>query len=91
MTSVKANVLVDSAGRACLADFGLSTIRDPEVLALSTTSSSTCGGTVRWMAPELLSSHDNDEPINTKESDVYAFAGVCYEVVYPPKVYDWPH
>jgi serine/threonine protein kinase len=78
---LKANVLVNSSGRACLADFGLSTIRDPEVLAITTANSSSgCGGTVRWMAPELLSSSDSDEPINTKGSDVYAFAGVAYEV-----------
>ncbi|KAF5349239.1 hypothetical protein D9756_009417 [Leucocoprinus leucothites] len=71
-----ANVLVDSSGRACLADFGLSTIRDPEVLAITTSSSSSgCGGTIRWMAPELLGSQDTDEPINTKASDIYAFAG----------------
>ncbi|KAJ3576723.1 hypothetical protein NP233_g239 [Leucocoprinus birnbaumii] len=75
-----ANVLVHSSGRACLADFGLSTIRDPEVMAMTTSSSSSgCGGTIRWMAPELLSSHDTDDPISTKATDIYAFAGVSYE------------
>ncbi|KAF9444926.1 kinase-like protein [Macrolepiota fuliginosa MF-IS2] len=76
-----ANVLVNSSKKACLADFGLSTIRDPEVLALTTTNSSTsCGGTIRWMAPELLNPPETDEPLNTKESDIYAFAGVSYEI-----------
>ncbi|KAJ3555728.1 hypothetical protein NP233_g12141 [Leucocoprinus birnbaumii] len=76
-----ANVLVHCSGRACLADFGLSTIRDPEVMAMTTSSSSSgCGGTIRWMAPELLSSHDTDDPISTKATDIYAFAGVSYEV-----------
>ncbi|KXN82740.1 Ephrin type-A receptor 2 [Leucoagaricus sp. SymC.cos] len=76
-----ANVLVNSSGKACLADFGLSTIRDPEVIALTTSSSpSGCGGTIRWMAPEPLGSYDTDEPVNTKKSDIYAFAGVSYEV-----------
>ncbi|KAG6867198.1 hypothetical protein C0993_005853, partial [Termitomyces sp. T159_Od127] len=33
------------------------------------------GGTKRWMAPELISEEDN-----TKESDVFAWACVCYEI-----------
>ncbi|TFK35923.1 kinase-like domain-containing protein [Crucibulum laeve] len=70
------NILVTSAQRACLADFGLSTIRDPEVLRMTSSVGHT-GGTVRWMAPELLD--PEHERINSKESDIYAFACVCYE------------
>ena len=48
-------------------------------MALSTPST---GGTCRWMAPELLKSDDADgvpqKP--SKESDVYSFGMVAYEV-----------
>ena len=48
-------------------------------MALSTPST---GGTCRWMAPELLKSDDAagapQKP--SKESDVYAFGMVAYEV-----------
>lgn len=43
-------------------------------------------GTLRWQAPELLfdtigaDSSDTARHNNTKASDVYAFALVCYEV-----------
>ena len=48
-------------------------------MALSTPST---GGTCRWMAPELLKSDDvggiPQKP--SKESDVYSFGMVAYEV-----------
>lgn len=55
-------------------------MRDPEVITLTTNDTGdSAGGTVRWMAPELLNPHD-DEPLNAKECDIYSFAGVSYEV-----------
>ncbi|KAF8996195.1 kinase-like domain-containing protein [Cyathus striatus] len=44
-----------------------------------TTSTITSGGTICWQAPELFDSAV-DHAILTKESDVYAFGCVCYEV-----------
>ena len=65
-SSTKANILVDKDRRACIADFGLSTITGvtnhatqagvSQVSLISNDSlmSFTGGGTRRWMSPELL-------------------------------------
>ena len=79
---LKANILVDQNGHACLADFGfLAVVSDS---ANPTTSSSyTAGGTIRWMSPELLTlgqtGLENNRP--TKQSDCYALGMVIYEVL----------
>ncbi|KAJ7865759.1 kinase-like domain-containing protein [Mycena olivaceomarginata] len=68
------NVLVSRSGRAVLTDFGLSTVvMDSNIPGFSTTLES--GGTLRWQAPELLKGDRN-----SVKSDVYAFAGVSYEI-----------
>ncbi|KAI3611393.1 hypothetical protein WG66_002148 [Moniliophthora roreri] len=68
------NILITPHGRACIADFGLSRLTDSRVLAMSSTApTSAC--TLRWSAPEILSGTPH-----TYQSDVYAFACVCYEV-----------
>jgi len=82
--SIKANILIDENGHACLADFGfLAIVSDP---ANATASSSyTIGGTTQWMSPELLalildkSGPKNSRP--TKQSDCYALGMVIYEVL----------
>ncbi|KAF8996202.1 kinase-like domain-containing protein [Cyathus striatus] len=75
-----ANILVTSTGRACLSDFGLSSMSDPEVIKWTSMQSTvSTGGTVRWQAPELVDP-DIEDVRTTKESDVYAFACVCYEL-----------
>ena len=81
-TFIKANILIDQNGRACLADFGfLAIVSDPTNPTAS--SSYTIGGTIRWMSPELLtldhSGLKNGRP--TKESDCYALGMVIYEVL----------
>ncbi|KAG6842644.1 hypothetical protein H0H93_003986, partial [Arthromyces matolae] len=70
------NVLIDSAGRACLGDFGLSSVYDPKVLRWTSQSSmASKGGTTRWKAPELVRSEDTvKKAYNSKASDVYAWA-----------------
>ena len=79
---LKANILINQGGHACLADFGLLTIvSDPKY---STTSVSlTTPGTTRWMSPELLNphwfNHQYGQP--TKESDCYALGMVTLEVL----------
>ena len=63
---MKANILVNKEGRACIADFGLSTIAgitshsaaagasQTSLISNETLMSFTGGGTRRWMSPELL-------------------------------------
>lgn len=72
------NILVTPAQRACLADFGLATVKDSKRLTL-TASTQKSVGTIRWQAPELLDPSQGPVP-NTKSSDIYAFSCVCYEV-----------
>ncbi|KAJ7185676.1 kinase-like domain-containing protein [Mycena filopes] len=72
------NILVTPSRRACVADFGLSSIADAMTLKFTHSTASARGGTPRYMAPELLSS---TEPANHFESDVFAFACVCYEML----------
>ena len=76
----QANILVDRKGRACLADFSLLTVVSGQSTRIS---SSTEGGTVQWMSPELLDPErfnlEGSHP--TKESDCYALGMVVYEVL----------
>jgi serine/threonine protein kinase len=82
----KANILISGSYRACLADFGLSTAKESISYAAATAR---VVGTLRWQAPELLDP-DNDADDNTLASDVYAFACVCYEVVFGScRCWDW--
>ncbi|KAG6805697.1 hypothetical protein H0H92_014346, partial [Tricholoma furcatifolium] len=76
-----ANVLINSSQRACLADFGLASASDPEVLLWASFSSYTSkGGSVRWQAPELFDPEAADElHYATKATDIYAWASVAYE------------
>ncbi|KAG6913758.1 hypothetical protein DXG01_004491 [Tephrocybe rancida] len=76
-----ANILIDDVGVACLCDFGIASICDPEISAWSTQSSvSSKGGSARWQAPELFDVEDGHTLQNTTSSDVYAFGCVCYEI-----------
>ncbi|KAG6847270.1 hypothetical protein H0H93_009148, partial [Arthromyces matolae] len=77
------NILVDSTGRARLADFGVSSVSDSEIIAWTTEApAASTGGSKRWQAPELINTGDVDDRArsNTKESDIYAFGCVCYEI-----------
>ncbi|KAG6810371.1 hypothetical protein H0H92_012157 [Tricholoma furcatifolium] len=78
------NILVNECGRACVADFGLSSVSDKEILAWTSYSAvASKGGTVRWQAPELFNLESNEEVNNTKASDIYAWAFVAYEKSFP--------
>jgi len=81
LTVLQGNILIDSNLTARIGDFGLTNITSSASIsmALSTPSS---GGTCRWMAPELLKSDEagGASPKPSKESDVYAFGMVAYEV-----------
>ncbi|KAG6904068.1 hypothetical protein DXG01_012823, partial [Tephrocybe rancida] len=83
------NILVDDVGRACLADFGISSISDSQIVAWTTQSSGIVkGGSTRWQAPELFAVGDSDmddEEVeaavkNTMASDVYALGCVFFEI-----------
>ncbi|KAF8059593.1 hypothetical protein FPV67DRAFT_362861 [Lyophyllum atratum] len=76
-----ANILVDDTGRARLADFGMSSVSDSQILAWTSQSSvASQGGTARWQAPELFDVENDEAVKNTVESDIYALSCVFYEV-----------
>ena len=80
---LQSNVLVHGNGRACLADFGLSTI----VVEFIGTSylTSTIKGNIRWAAAELFEvPEDNEEdeaavPLSTK-CDIYSLGSIALQV-----------
>lgn len=74
----QSNVLVDGRGSACLADFGLSKIKDytATIARLPTNSQQ---GTARFMAPEQIG-----RGITNESTDVYSFAMTMYEVCPTP-------
>ncbi|KAF7333365.1 Protein kinase domain-containing protein [Mycena venus] len=71
------NILVTPSRRACIADFGLSSIINAVTLRLTTASAPARGGTARYQAPELF----QGESTKTFETDIYAFGCVCYEIL----------
>ncbi|KAJ8581452.1 kinase-like protein [Rhizopogon salebrosus TDB-379] len=75
------NVLVHGNGRACLSDFGLSTI----VLEFVGPSylTSTMGGNIRWAAAELFEEPDDDEAAVSlsTECDIYSFGSIFLQVL----------
>ncbi|KAJ3998234.1 kinase-like domain-containing protein [Lentinula boryana] len=70
------NILIDEYGQPRLADFGLTIFAD------STRHNTTDqGGTLRWMAPELLYPMPGIECYKrTTASDMYAYGCLCIEV-----------
>ncbi|KAG6916553.1 hypothetical protein DXG01_006379 [Tephrocybe rancida] len=80
------NILVNDEGRACLADFGISSVYfDSKIVVWqSQTSGTSKGGTVRWQAPELFDIQNDIIVRNNQKTDVYACACVCYEVGWLP-------
>jgi len=95
-TSTKENILVNKDRRACIADFGLSTITGvttrtaagasrASLISNDTLMSFTGGGTRRWMSPELLDPErfgmpESENNRPTRQSDCYALGMVIYEV-----------
>jgi len=92
----KANILISKDRRACIADFGLSTITgvatsaaagisQASLISNDTLMSFIGGGTRRWMSPELLYPEKFGMPESegnrpTRQSDCYALGMVIYEV-----------
>ncbi|KAF8598604.1 kinase-like protein [Ceratobasidium sp. AG-I] len=80
------NILVSQQGVAKLSDFDHSILSDSSLRFSATTR--TDGGTVRWMAPELLlHSDENTAPSKTTQTDVYALGMVCMFHLSPLKLY----
>ncbi|KAJ7904193.1 kinase-like domain-containing protein, partial [Mycena leptocephala] len=71
------NILVTPSRRACIADFGLSSIANAMTVRFTLSTAPTHGGTARYQAPELFLG----EGPKTFSSDIYAFACVCYEIL----------
>lgn len=84
---LKANIYIRNF-RACIADFGISTIARIEPWVGTSRASTislvsfTSGGSLRWMSPELLDpkKFNAPDPRPTKESDRFALGMVIYEV-----------
>ena len=71
----------DTPPKACLADFGFTTmVLDPQNPMSS--SATLGGGTLAFMAPELLapSAHGFKNATPTQEGDIYAFGLVILQV-----------
>ncbi|KAG8710969.1 hypothetical protein FRC09_020842 [Ceratobasidium sp. 395] len=69
------NVLIGSDGVAKLTDFGLSILKRSHILFSAT--STTGGGSTRWMAPELIETSTD----RSFEADVYALAMTFVEIL----------
>ncbi|KAJ7575172.1 kinase-like domain-containing protein [Mycena floridula] len=72
------NVLVLDNLQCCLADFGLSVIAESS--GITGTSTASRAGSVRWMAPEILSLSTHDAELNQTSRDIYAFACTFLEI-----------
>ena len=83
---MQVNILVTPSLHACLADFGLSTLRNDAAAFFSVTMNSSdevVKGTIPWQAPELLDwehQYWTEVQYNSLASDIYSFACVYYEV-----------
>ncbi|KAJ3572116.1 hypothetical protein NP233_g3310 [Leucocoprinus birnbaumii] len=66
------NIMVTDCGEARLTDFGVA-----KMLSVSGYTTTSMGGTCRWMSPEILEEHD---PSPTFSSDIWAFGMTILQV-----------
>ncbi|KAI6006285.1 kinase-like domain-containing protein [Pisolithus orientalis] len=71
------NVLIASDGRAVLTDFGLSVLENS---SFSMTVNRQFGGSLRWMAPEMVNTLGSQDPGFTLEGDIWAFGMTALEL-----------
>ena len=78
LTLKKENIVIGPAGQALLCDFGCSRIEQAtRTLGLPTGTSNK--GTVKYLAPELVSFSDSEENLTmSQEADVWAFGMTVY-------------
>ncbi|KAG2743782.1 kinase-like protein [Suillus brevipes Sb2] len=69
------NVLIDSQGKACLTNFGLSTVCGGFVQSATYIG---CPGAIRWAAPEFFIGVGQH---STFESDIYSFGSIMLQVL----------
>ncbi|KAG8214132.1 kinase-like domain-containing protein [Butyriboletus roseoflavus] len=78
------NIFVTTSERACLADFGLSTVHDSQISMATTVNG--ISGTAGYMAPELISVLEDPDGaallsrLDRRRSDIFAFGCITYEV-----------
>ena len=76
-----ANVLVNSSGRACIADLGFSRLTEAAALTWTSIQSTPSLGTYPWQAPERLQTYSVGKPqAPTRAADIYSIGCFCYEV-----------
>ncbi|KAF7377557.1 Protein kinase domain-containing protein [Mycena sanguinolenta] len=73
------NILVTPSRRACIADFGISSIANSITVRFTHSTVTARAGTARYQAPELVRM-ENPAKVHYG-SDIYAFACVCYEIL----------
>ena len=76
---LQSNVLINGNGRACLADFGISTI------ILEFVGTNSIRGNIRWAAAELFDAPKDDKKGDasvslSKECDIYSFGSITLQV-----------
>ncbi|KAF9447999.1 kinase-like protein, partial [Macrolepiota fuliginosa MF-IS2] len=76
------NILVDMNMSARLADFGLSSVMDADVLRWTSLETMTrAGGTTRWVAPEMIEDSEDGGLLRPSfASDIYSLASVIIEI-----------
>lgn len=72
------NVLIDSRGKACLTDFGLSTVCGGLAQRAAYIGSPGSPGAIRWAAPELIIGVGQH---STFQSDIYSFGSIMLQVL----------
>ncbi|KAF9227124.1 kinase-like protein [Gyrodon lividus] len=78
------NVLIHSDGRACLSDFGLSTIHREISDTSQTLSLFPFPGNIRWAAPELFLEQGENRPISclsSEQTDIYSFGSIMFQIL----------
>ncbi|KAI9203820.1 kinase-like domain-containing protein [Polychytrium aggregatum] len=73
------NVLLDGSSNAVVTDFGMARTKYTSATANRTRRDQPTGGTLDYMAPEML---DDDDPMGSSiTTDIYAFGITMYEVL----------
>lgn len=83
----QANILITASGRACLADFGLTTVHDTQVSVATTLHG--IHDTAGYVAPELFFVWENPNGaalfarLDRRRCDMFTFGCIAYEVTDP--------